>query len=327
MRSRSRPKRSLWRRITGIFTRHLPQKVIALIAALLLWFFVSDMMIGKKGTIQGVELRVTLPEGYLLLSDKFPEISLDIDGSEGLVSEALPKDFLIEYNVSASDLSQNGESLNLLLKPEMVRKKSSWLTVSEIRPQNIPIRADKKVTREKPLRVVTAGDLSPGFYASCTAIPSVIPVTGPESILRRIPSIPLTPIPLDKAMSETFFITNHPVELPHPSLQSDVHGAEVTVSILRRGADRTLSNLPVHFLSSSGITLPQAPSCFAEVKVKGSLEALQVLAPHYLRVFADFPAATRTDSGFLDIPLRVWCIDPTVQIDSVSPLSILFLFF
>lgn len=307
--------------LTGAFSKHLPHKLIALAVAVLVWGGIQNV-IDRKGYVEGVELRVIPPPGYMLLSETLPEIGLDIRGNEKNISRYTPHDFSIEYTVSGAEVQGTADALSIQLRPEYVQAPRG-ITVVGVTPSSIRVRVDRQVTREKTVRVILSGELTDGYQGIGSAIPSVIPVTGPESVLRRLSYIPTAPIPLDKTMTETFFVTNHPLEMPMGNLSCDVSGIEATVNIQHLAVQRTIPDLPVDFLvpeSMTGYRIVHAVNEKAVVRFSGKQTALNLLAPSYIRIFADVSELPKNpESGIYSVSLRCWCADPMVKIESVDP--------
>ena len=188
LKALSRQPRKLWR----ILSHNLMWKLLALVLAISLWagLITQDPTLTRERVFTDVPVSVTGADtlrrnGLIVISD----------------TEAATRSVMLrvevpqrEYNsVTANnytpriDLSKITETGEQALKV-VTTSTTTYGTVTEVLPDSIPVTVDKYVTSYRlPVTVRQAGEYPTGFYgAQPTLDPSVVSVSGPESIVSRI---------------------------------------------------------------------------------------------------------------------------------------------
>lgn len=321
MNKATQTSKRLGRFIIGLFTKNLLYKLVALLLAVLVWLTVQSLT-GKPSRIDGVQLRVYAPENYMLLNDKFQDITLELRGSDEALAQARPHDFKVEYAISPQELQASTDAVHIMLRPQHVVQVPRGITVSDIEPKTVRVSIDHRVTREKEVRVVFTGDLPDGYSATASVIPPMVSVSGPERLLRMTSTIATIPVMLDRSITETFTVNAQPLDIPNPNLSSPVRQVDVTVRVQQTSTQRTFANLPIYLMARNRERkdFELTGTRRVNVRLSGTDMALEAMSPTFLRVFADLSDLGEADSQQVyTVPLRCWCADPKISILSIEP--------
>ena len=184
--------RSLPRKFGRMLVHNLFWKLLALVLAICLWagLITQDPTLTRERVFTDVPVTVTGADtlrrnGMIVISD------IAEAAGEVLLRVEVPQR---EYNsVTASnynprvDLSRISETGEQSLKITATST-TTYGTVTEIAPDSVPVVVDKYVTSYRlPVSVLQNGEYPTGFYGAVPSLdPSVVSVSGPESIVSHI---------------------------------------------------------------------------------------------------------------------------------------------
>jgi len=184
--------------------RNTGLKLISILLAGLLWFFVENEKTGLKSVEVSLEY-TNIPETLVLMPESRETVTAVIRGPEAL----LPR--LREGGLTATvDLraETQGESL-WLLTPEEVSV-PYWAEVERVDPQQFTFNLDHRASKTIPVLPKVIGSVADGFvFKDYLVNPARITISGPESIIEGVREIWTEPLEID-GMTESF---QRPVQL------------------------------------------------------------------------------------------------------------------
>ncbi|HNX61150.1 MAG TPA: hypothetical protein PKN45_00800 [Candidatus Limiplasma sp.] len=191
-----RPVRSAFRQLPKRFWRMLSHnliwKLIALVLAIALWagLITQDPTLTRERIFNDVPVTVTgsdtLRRNGLIVTDGLDEAS-----TLARLKVEVPQR---EYNtVSSSNYSPRIDLSKITSTGEQSLKiattsSTTYGTVTEVNPDSVNVKVDNYITSYRlPVTVHVLGDYPSGFYGTTPTLdPSIISVSGPESVVTRI---------------------------------------------------------------------------------------------------------------------------------------------
>ncbi len=162
-------------------TENWMMKLLSLVFALVLWFFVM----GEQNLEQGFAVPVTLtniPEGLIVSNDIPSLIDVRISGPRTVLMNLQQRDLAI--NIDLKGLAPGVTSYKRL---EERFNLSRNLKVTRTSPSVIDVSLDRIRAKRVPVKVLLEGDLPAGFVvASVSAKPSHVTVSGAGSELKNV---------------------------------------------------------------------------------------------------------------------------------------------
>lgn len=202
---------------------------LALAIAVAAWFMVSVEGRNEVVSERKIDASVTYrkPEGLVILNP-VDKVSVLVRGPEEAVRRLAP--YMVDLQVSISETRPG--TMSVSLDPENVRlPRGEELRVVSIDPNVLHLQVDKQVTRTLPLRPSFTGEPAAGARVRrdlVEIVPNFAVVTGPESILKNVSVLDLSPISLEghaQSFEETASVIS-----PNPLVQV-VENSRVTVQV------------------------------------------------------------------------------------------------
>ncbi len=180
---------SLSKAVRDLVLKNITLKILALIFAVVLWFFV----VGEKGTEIGFLVPLELkgiPEGYVITNDVKNFVEVRLSGPRTLLTSLSPGEMRISVDLSRA---REGKNTFRILPDDI--KVPRGIKVTTVRPDSITVVLARLVTREIPVEAVVRGVPSRGFRVKeVTVRPEKVSVTGIGRELRRIRKIKTHPV-------------------------------------------------------------------------------------------------------------------------------------
>jgi YbbR domain-containing protein len=255
-------------------------KLVALLAAILAWLYVQSDEVAT-GQIQA-KVSWTLASGLVSVEPLPRNVALQVRGTRAAIRRARlggP-----ELTVDLRDLGP-GEH-NLELGPFPVTDLDGKVEVLSRTPSGLRFRLDREVTRKVALEARFVGEPTEGFAVDQVELtPSVVEVTGPASVVRRVDRIATEPI--DVADQDADLTT--PVALAMPARLERIAGEiQAVVRIVALNEPRRLDGVPVQVYGGGGLVRPPTTS----VDLVGPSSAVRELDPRDVVVLVDVPAGS-----------------------------------
>ena len=168
----------------NLLTENWMIKLLSLVFALVLWFFVMGEQNLEKGFVVPLELS-NIPEG-LIVSNSVPSlIDVRISGPRSILFNLQQRDLAI--NIDLKGLSPGVTSYKRL---EERFNLSRNLKVTRVSPSIIDVSLDRIRAKRVPVKVLLDGDPPVGFeVVSVTAKPSHVTVSGAGSELKNVSEV------------------------------------------------------------------------------------------------------------------------------------------
>ena len=168
--------------IIDFFRRNLPQKILSLITALMLWFFVME---AQDPTIEGsYEVSVTP-------SNVPYEFFVDCSEKTIKIKTRAPRSYFVKYDANAfrayANLEGMGEGKHEIT-PQIVMPQGFELAEAE--PPIIHVMIDSFAERQMPFDLVTKGNVSTNTaIKKMTKSMDLVTIMGPKSLVGKVARI------------------------------------------------------------------------------------------------------------------------------------------
>lgn len=175
-----------------IFREHLTLKIVSLILAVGVWMYVR----GEDKPVQIVTAPLELQnlDASLAISGEVTQaVSIRVRGPDVRLRALDAEPLLARADLSA--LSEGEQFVRIT--PGSVRIPPG-IEVLQITPEHIPIRIEKKIHTNLPVRAQVAGEPAPGFVLGEIRVqPERVTVEGPESALAGAREVKTDPVRID----------------------------------------------------------------------------------------------------------------------------------
>ena len=165
-------------------------KLISLLFAIFLWYFVSSEDRVDMNVQIPVEI-VNLPRDLIISNQYKTMLDVTVSGPRGLIRK-------ISQGITRSvDLSKATPGNTVIANETDSLQVPRGITVLRINPTHITLVLDRLIKKELPVKAVTQGKL-PEVYelAAITMQPERLEIAGPQNILGRETALQTTPIDL-----------------------------------------------------------------------------------------------------------------------------------
>jgi len=235
-----REQQIFWKRLfRRIFLEDWLMKLIALVITLGLWLGITGLRPPISRRFTNVPLNLRVSNDLEVTNSPVTEITLIISGDKGKVDQMKQDDLVVSLDLSEV---QPGERV-VPIAPENVNiELPAGVRLESVSPSIIPIRIERVIERDVPVKAETEGGVAEGFevYATVTT-PSTVRVSGPESFVRPLDSISTEKIGVE-AKREDFTAQQVPLNVVNPKVRLvDTTVADVTFRIGERRVERTFT--------------------------------------------------------------------------------------
>ena len=198
------------RRSAPLFFKHVIRKIFledwllkltALLITLALWYGVS--VSSKKGTatFSKVPLAFRVADDKVLMSAGVQDVTISVSGNDKLIGQLYgSNDLRITADLTESEtgdhilqLSPQGVSTNLPV----------GIKLEDVQPNRIAVKLEMLVQKDLPVEAATTGEPASGYEIYSTVVtPSRARVSGPESFMETITSVPTESVDIGGAKSD-----------------------------------------------------------------------------------------------------------------------------
>lgn len=170
-------------------TQNWVLKLLSLVFALVLWFFVMGEQKLEVGYAVPLELK-NVPPGMMIANDVPSLIDVRISGPRTVLMNVKPSD--ISLSIDLRDLQPGVTTFKRL---EERLNLPSALKVTRLSPSFVDVKLDRRKDKSVPVRVVFSGTLPPGYkIESLKTKPEKVTVDGAESELKGVNEVTTEPI-------------------------------------------------------------------------------------------------------------------------------------
>lgn len=219
--------------------RNTGLKMISVLLAGLLWFFVENEKTGLKSVEVALEYANT-PETLVLMPESRETVTAVIRGPEALLPRLREGSLTAQIDLRAVTA---GETRWLLTLEDV--SVPYWAEVERVEPQQFTFNLDHKVSKVISVLPKLMGSVADGYvFKDYVVNPSRVTIAGPESIIKGIREIWTDPVVIE-GMTESF---QQPVEIRADRLGITIESAEehiVQVVIVPEIVERYFEGVPV----------------------------------------------------------------------------------
>jgi len=176
----------------NLITENLTFKLISIVLAVFLWFFVTFK--GQTETYVEVPIEFKgVPVGMEILKQNVKKINISISARERIIREIAQNNIRVIIDLSNAKLGENSmpitkSSIKIPRGAEILR----------IEPSIVKVYLDKKAQKMVPVRAVIVGNPEKGFIIRSIELdPSKINIEGAKKELDRIQIIKTEPIEIE----------------------------------------------------------------------------------------------------------------------------------
>lgn len=226
-----------WERLKS----NLPQKMIALICALMLFIVVTSdrtMIVN----FEQIPISLTIPEGYVLMDEEAnPTVNVKLSGRTSSL-RGMTRDDLGTITVTPPARSGN---IQVTLQSTMLSLPDG-VQIEKFQPEFLDVNLEPLETRTVAVTTDHAftGELLPGYRLGEVRIdPPEVKIMGPKSVVSNTSQLYIEPIDLTGKAS-TFEI-NRWVILNRNGLKAESESVRVTVNIVSQSKQHVILGVPI----------------------------------------------------------------------------------
>ncbi len=262
----------------NILKQNIFLKILSLIFAIILWFFV----VLEDKVEQDVDVFVhyeNIPRGLMLVNTPPIKIHVKVVGPRSILRNLTRKTLYI--NIDLSELEPGHHFI--VVHPKDIPLPGG-LEVIAIQPKKIELVLERIVSRLVPVEPILAGSPPSGWkLVQVSVIPPKVRLKGPESIVYKIKRLRTKPVDLSNLTGEV----TKTVELEVPDMITVIPAPIVKIKFLikEKIVEREIRDLPITIQGAQGpITLkPQKVSAI----LRGPERLLGPFASPKIKAFVD----------------------------------------
>lgn len=284
-----------------VFVRDFWLKLMALVCATVIWFYVEDKLsVEETLTVPLLVQSFQPPKGYMILALNQDKVHVTLRGPKGLIQRAVSQGLVLgPVHILQEQVDTHGEDVPIGLRSRDFDIPHG-LSITSISPRAFAITLARSQLRELRVRpnVIGTDKLAAGYsFQGATVAPDVVEVRGPPEILdKRLQFIETEPIDIS-GMSKSIgsrlvavkkSVTLGGVEIPvsHP----DTFKVSVGVRIGPELTEVDIRDVPIRWYTDAkrigGVKLePERVT----VRVRGPRRELSKLSPESIKIRIDIP--------------------------------------
>ena len=219
-----------------IFLEDWLLKLTALLITFALWYGVS--VSSKKGTAAlDAQLTFRPPDDAVLMNASRQEVRISVSGNDRLISDLYGRN---DLRVTA-DLTQTetGERIVQLSPQSVSTNLPPSIKLEDIQPSTIAVTLEPLIKKDLPVEAAITGEPASGYEVySTTVIPARASVSGPESFMDTLASLPTGAVDISGAKSNVS-ARQVPISISNPRVTIVSNSVvDVTVAIGEKRIER-----------------------------------------------------------------------------------------
>ena len=168
----------------GFFTKNLSLKLISILLAVILWYFVVSERSGQTAISIPLDFH-NIPTSLIIIKNPVESINVQISGPVTLLRQLSPREVkaIIDLSNARPGLAE------FTIQPEQISLPRG-LRVTMISPASIMLRFDRLLSKKLPVEAILVGKPSEGFKITGVSIdPSAVEIVGAQNELRGLKKI------------------------------------------------------------------------------------------------------------------------------------------
>jgi len=170
--------------LKGFFTKNLSLKLISILLAVILWYFVVSERSGEITISIPLDFH-NIPTSLIIIKNPLESINVRIGGPATLLRGLSPKDVkaIIDLSNAKAGLTEFAIQAEQITLPRGLR-------ITMISPASIMLRLEELSSKKLPVEAILIGKPSEGFEITGVSIdPPVVEIIGAQNELKRLKSI------------------------------------------------------------------------------------------------------------------------------------------
>jgi len=171
-----------------VFLEDWTMKLIALVITLGLWLGVTGLRAPISRRYTNVPLNLRVSNEFEVTNSPVKEVEITVSGDKSKIDQITERDLL-----ASLDLSEvlAGERVVPITPENVSVELPAGVKLEGIAPSIIPIKLEKIIERDVPVKAETEGVVADGYevYEPVNTVPQTVRVSGPESFVRPLDSI------------------------------------------------------------------------------------------------------------------------------------------
>ena len=284
---------------------HLPFKIISLLLAIFLWFFV----IGRRSSEIGISVPVrleNLPASLVIVNNPETNLEVRIQGPQTLLSSLDPNRLNLSLDLSGAKPGR----ISYHIFPEQITLPRG-LRVNRINPSQIDFEFSAVVTRELPVRIKTEGECAPGYRISQISVtPPRVTLTGADRELKRMDFVETDTVSL-KNRDDSFVVVVPLVIGGIHISRLEPQKVEIQVEITETLIQRWFRGIPIEVTGLAEGRYQVRPTQI-ELLLKGPELVLSRLQPGEIKVFLEgsgLSPGKHRRRAIIELPAEVQLLD------------------
>lgn len=231
-----------------VFLEDWTMKLVALVITLGLWLGVTGLRAPISRRYTNIPLNLRVSNEFEVTNSPVKEVEITVSGDKGKIDQITDRDLLASLDLS--DV-QSGERVVPITPENVSVELPAGVKLEGITPSIIPIKLEKIIERDVPVKAETEGVVAEGYevYEPTSVVPQTVRVNGPESFVRPLDSISTEKISVEA--KQTDFIAQQ-VSLNVVSPKIRLVNTTVVDVIFRIGEKRIEKNFSVAAKTETG---------------------------------------------------------------------------
>src|SRR5215203_4588913 len=192
----------LARLVRKIFLEDWMMKLIALVITLGLWLGITGLRTPTSSNFRSIPLNLRVANDLEVTNSPVAEVDIKISGDKSKINQINKEDLLVSLDLS--DILP-GERVVSITPENVSVELPAGVKLEGISPSIIPIKLEKIIERDVPVKAETEGVPAEGFELyneRATVAPQTVRVSGPESYIRPLDSISTEKISVESKESD-----------------------------------------------------------------------------------------------------------------------------
>ena len=177
--------------LTNLVSKDWVLKVISLVLAVVLWYFVGGEDRVNKNVMIPIEI-INLPRDLVISNQFKKEIEVTVSGPRSMIQELSSRAITRQVNLASATPG------TMVIKNDNNHiPVPRGITVQRVQPSSIILSLDKLIQKKFPVAARTVGKVAEGYYVKSLKVdPDVITITGPLTTLSQVDELFTKPINL-----------------------------------------------------------------------------------------------------------------------------------
>lgn len=236
---RDQQRAFLSRWLRRIFLDDWVMKLIALVITLGLWLGITGLRTPTSTTIRNIPLEMRVANDLEVTNLPVKEVDIKITGDKSKLNQLNRESLLVSLDLTEV---QPGERVVSIMPDNVNVELPAGIKLDSITPSIIPIKLEKVIERDVPVKAETEGVVAEGYEIyneRTTTNPLTVRVSGPESFIKPLDSVSTEKINVEGKQAD-FTAQQVSLNIVSPNVRPvDTTVVDVTFHIGERRIEKT----------------------------------------------------------------------------------------